>query len=193
MMHDVAPVLSPRVSPSLESLPRLLSRPEELARAFHRLLRSEFLDRLRVPPAHGEPYGRRVLHRDGVGEVVLASWSGKEACAPHDHGTSQGAVFVLDGSFRETVYRMHGGMLEPERRREVQRADMLMIPRDEIHGMDPLAPALTLHVYAPPISCMRVFDRDQREALTVADECGAWIPRDVRLVTARTCFAALAR
>jgi cysteine dioxygenase len=171
----------------------LLGNPHELARAFRKLARTDLLERLSVPAAPGEPYGRRVLHRDGIGEVVLARWSGKEACAPHDHGTSQGAVFVLEGRFRETVYRMQGGMLEARERREVQRTDVLSVLRDEIHGMEPLEPSVTLHVYAPPISCMRVFDRDRREALTVRDECGAWIPRDVRLVTARTCFSALAR
>ena len=193
MMHDVVPSVPPSIPPTFESLPRLLGRPDMLARAFHRLAHGDLLRRLKVAAAEGEPYGRRVLYRDGVGEVVLASWSGNEACAPHDHGTSLGAVFVVQGHFRETVYRMQSGLLEAVSRRDFARGDLLPVEREEIHGMEPLEPGVTLHVYAPPISCMRVFDRDRREALTVADECGAWIPRDVRLVTARTCFAALAR
>jgi cysteine dioxygenase len=178
---------------AFENLPRLLGQPEKLGRALAQLASGDLLRALRAPAQNGEPYGRRVLHRSAEGEVMLASWTGREACAPHDHGSSRGAVFVVEGAFLETWYRVERGLFRGFARREYGPGALMGVDRELIHAMEPVGPGLTLHVYAPPISCMRVFDRGRGEALTVADDCGAWIPSDVRLVTARSCFGALSR
>jgi hypothetical protein len=187
MMHDLVE-RAPSLSPALASLPGLLARPEKLARALGQLAQGELARSFRTAGP-----GRSVLHRDGFGEVVLARWSGHEAGAPHDHGVSQGAVYLLEGRMRETLYRMTSGVFETLAQREHARAELLSLSRDAIHALEPVGPALTLHVYAPPMSCMRVFDRDPAEPLVAPHGARAWIPRDVRLVTARTCFGALAR
>jgi cysteine dioxygenase len=124
---------------------------------------------------------------------MLASWRGDEACAPHDHGASRGLVCVLEGSFRETLYRMQSGVFTTLSQRDHATHALINVERDVIHAMEPRGPGVTLHVYAPAISCMRVFDCERHEALTVSDDCGAWIPRDVRMVNARSCMSALAR
>jgi cysteine dioxygenase len=191
MIEDVA--LRPQASLGFENLPRLLGQPERLARAVLQLATSDVLRALRSPAQNGEPYGRRVLHRSAEGEVMLASWTGREACAPHDHGSSRGSVFVVEGAFLETWYRVERGLFRSFARREYGPGALIAIDRELIHAMEPVGPGLTLHVYAPPISCMRVFDPGHNEALTVADDCGAWIPSDVRLVTARSCLGALTR
>jgi cysteine dioxygenase len=194
MMHDVVPSASfSAPTLPLETLPRLLARPDSLARALSKVAHSDLVARSKAPTGDGEPYGRRVLHRDGGGEVVLTMWSGRERCAPHDHGTSQGALFVVEGEFRETVYRMQSGLLEAVTQRVLTPGAVLTMRREEIHGLEPLGPGITLHVYAPPVSCMRVFERDPRDGASPTGTCGAWMPRDVRLTTAGTCASALAR
>ena len=70
-------------------------------------LRVELLA-LRAGPAPGEPYGRRALHRDEAGEVMLAGWGAGAACAPHDHAGGVGVVHVLDGAFTETDWMWRG-------------------------------------------------------------------------------------
>ncbi len=37
---------------------------------------------------------------------------------------------------------------------------------------------LTLHLYAPPISGMKVYDLEKCAACVVSDDCGAWWPED---------------
>src|SRR5688500_6686312 len=115
---EYARVLEAPPAPSVDLLPNWLDRPHKLREALIALARSFRLARHGVVPRAGEPYARTVLHRDARGEVMLATWSEGQACAPHDHGASSGAVLVLEGTFVETSYRMDQGQLEATWQRE---------------------------------------------------------------------------
>lgn len=39
---------------------------------------------------------------------------------------------------------------------------------------------ITLHLYAPPITGMKVYDLEKCAACVVSDDCGAWWPDDLR-------------
>jgi hypothetical protein len=183
MLQVVQPV-EPAL-PALQSLPHLLGTPEGLAGALSALTRA---GQLGLRSSASQP-GRTVLHRDGQGEVVLAMWTGQESCAPHDHGRSQGAVWVLEGSVRECWVRAERGLYRTFAQHVHGPCSLLPLARGVIHTLEPLGPAVTLHVYAPQVSCMRVFERDPADAL--APEERGWIPRDVRLVNGRACCTAL--
>lgn len=140
----------------------------------------------RQEPAAGEPYGRRSLHRDDVGEVMLADWRDGAECAPHDHAGGEGLVLVLAGAFSETGWSWRDGLLERGPVRRWSRGDQIPVTGDGIHSMVAHEAGTTLHLYRPAISGMRVFDPARRETLAVRDDCGAWIPGDDALVISRS-------
>lgn len=147
-------------------------------------LRAELLA-LRAPPEAGEPYGRRALHRDGTGEVMLAGWGTDAACAPHDHAGGEGLVHVLDGAFTETDWVWRDGSLAPGASRRWCAGESMPVMPGGIHSMVAHGAGTTLHLYCPAVSGMRVFDLVRRQTLTVGEDCGAWVPRDEALVLAR--------
>ena len=141
-------------------------------------------------PGPGEPYGRRVLVRAERVEVLLMGWRRGGRAAPHDHGEASGHVLVLDGSVIETSWGWREGDLVPGDERRGAPGDALGIGAGAIHDLRAPRGAVTLHLYTPVIHGMRVFDRDGRETLRVADSCGAWIPRRPGLVVDRQRWAA---
>ena len=140
---------------------------------------------LRAGPAPGEPYGRRALHRDQAGEVMLAGWGEGAACAPHDHASGEGVVHVLDGAFTETDWIWRDGVLARGASRRWAAGQAIPVIAGGIHSMVAEGAGTTLHLYCPAISGMRVFDPERRQTLSVRDDCGAWVPRDERLILAR--------
>ena len=38
----------------------------------------------------------------------------------------------------------------------------------------------TIHIYAPPITDMQVFDKEKKQLITVDEECGAWLSEPER-------------
>ena len=147
-------------------------------------LRAELLA-LRAGPEPGEPYGRRALHRDEAGEVMLAGWGTDEECAPHDHAGGVGVVRVLDGAFTETDWVWRDGILARGASRLWRAGEAIPVVAGGIHSMVAHGAGTTLHLYRPAISGMRVFDPARRQTLSVRDDCGAWVPRDEALVLAR--------
>jgi hypothetical protein len=147
-------------------------------------LRAELLA-LRPAPQSGEPYGRRALHRDAIGEVMLAGWGTDAGCAPHDHGGGVGVVHVLEGAFTETDWLWGDGILSRGESRRWSAGESIPIAAGGIHSMVAHGAGTTLHLYCPAVSAMRVFDRARRQTLTVRDDCGAWVPRDEALILAR--------
>lgn len=127
-------------------------------------------------PDPDAPYGRRPLYRDADGEVLLVAWSEAVECAPHDHGSSAGRVLLLRGTFIEK----HWGW----RRRELQPLTMhqwgagAVLNVTGIHSMQAVGCGVSLHLYTPAITMMRVYDPQSRRTFVVSDDCGAWIPRD---------------
>jgi hypothetical protein len=147
--------------------------------------RGEELTALRPPPVATAPYARRVLHASDSGEVMLASWLSGRSSAPHDHGRSRGAVLVLEGCFRERIYRLSGMKLTRVKRRDCARGDLIEVAEATIHDLVARADGLTLHLYTPGIDAMCVYDARSRATLRVAASCGAWVPADGNLILER--------
>lgn len=133
-----------------------------------------------------EPYARRVLFRGAESEVMLARWRAGRACAPHDHGGATGRVVILAGRFEEQTFCERAGMLEVTRRRVLGPGQVAHVDSSLIHAMRALNGGLTLHFYWPAIGSMRVFDLAKRETLRVSAECGAWVPRNLAQILAKT-------
>jgi hypothetical protein len=126
-------------------------------------------------PREGEPYSRTLLARTAHGEVMLAAWREGARCAPHDHGGASGFVLVLAGSFRETRFEFDGEELRKRSERCVRAWEYSQAPEAAIHDLCAERGGITLHVYAPCIERMRVFDVEQRATLLVPGDRGAWV------------------
>jgi hypothetical protein len=146
-----------------------------------RLKRNWLHTRAPQAPVH-EPYGRVLLHRDQRGEVMLAGWQAGRRCAPHDHDDARGIVVVASGAFTETRYRHRAGSLTAVGTSTASVGDVLAVTSGLIHDLHCNAAGATLHVYVPAIERMRVYDVVTRTTLIVAEDCGAWLPRDAKHV-----------
>ncbi|MCW2948862.1 MAG: cysteine dioxygenase type [Actinoallomurus sp.] len=122
----------------------------------------EWIHRVRLS-ADGRWYER--LHRDGDHEVWLISWLPGQATGFHDHGESSGAFAVALGSLEEH---------QVGQARTMQTGESWAFDRDYVHDVrnSSAAPAVSVHVYSPPLSTMNRYrlSGDGLVVLTVEQE-----------------------
>lgn len=109
-------------------------------------------------------------------------WRAGASSAAHDHGEARGRVFVVAGTVEEEVVTVCAQGLASSGRRRASAPAILEVERGVVHVMHALDEAITVHVYEPPVSGMRVWDEDNRQVLVVDDEHGAWLPAPDRVI-----------
>ncbi|MBX7149705.1 cysteine dioxygenase family protein [bacterium] len=139
-------------------------------------------------PQNCEPYGRFPLARNKNGEVILIHWRPHVFCAPHDHGLSHGYVLLIRGRFIERYWKKTSNGIEHVHTRIHQAPAVVKVNKRTIHDMKCFEDGVGIHFYLPGIHAMQVYDVKKRETLVVADNCGAWIPRNERLILRRTAW-----
>ncbi|MBO2450878.1 cysteine dioxygenase family protein [Actinomadura barringtoniae] len=125
----------------------------------------EWVARVRLSP-EGRWYER--LHRDEDHEIWLISWLPGQATGLHDHGGSRGAFAVALGDLEErdlaSTRRLTTGQTRsfgPEYVHEVRNVSN--------------APAVSVHVYSPPLSVMNRYDLNESGLVRLAvEEAGQW-------------------
>lgn len=130
----------------------------------------------------GKPYYRKLIYHNEHVELLVMNWSELE-CAPHDHGHSFGWIQVLDGTAKNTVYEINGDTLPEELFTEFQqRGKVFFAPKKGVHKMSVTnsGKLVTLHIYSPPITGMKIYDLTKCAACIVSDDCGAWWPEETR-------------
>ncbi len=130
----------------------------------------------------GKPYYRKLLYKSEDVELLVMNWSDLE-CAPHDHGNSHGWIHVLRGTSVNYVYEVTNSKLPKEIFKEYHHQGQLFFaPKKGVHKMqgDGTDGLVTLHLYSPPISGMKVYDLEKCAACVVSDDCGAWWPDEQR-------------
>ena len=130
-----------------------------------------------------EPYGRNIVFKNDKIEVMLASWAAKAISSPHNHGSSCGLIWFVEGDFTEQHYSFNGRDLV--KHGEVQKYfenSVVQVQQSDIHSCGPSTVGVSLHIYSPPIHGMKIWDTLGKRTLTVADECGAWIPKEEKLI-----------
>ena len=136
------------------------------------------LQALSLAPARHEPYGSRVLFCSDDYEVKLLSWAVGATCAPHDHGLSDGIIWLAQGRFLETHYIFNGTLELSGSTVHNETNTVLSIDHNDIHSLLAADGGTSLHIHFPPVHDMQVYDYKNRRTVTVRDECGAWIPCD---------------
>jgi cysteine dioxygenase len=139
------------------------------------------LEKMKPLPQSDFPYSRKMLHNDGHIEIMLANWTPKKTCSPHDHGASQGWVFYLKGNFREQKYVWSDGILSLDETQDHLEGSHIHVNNDGIHSCMSYTEGLSLHIYFPRIESMRVYDLKNQRTLLVNDDCGAWIPSPMEI------------
>jgi cysteine dioxygenase len=104
-------------------------------------------------------YVRRVLYRALAFELVLACWLPGQASPIHDHGGSEGAMRIVAGQLHERRYRRSGKELIVTSERRVATGTLLLETANTIHQVEnaTMGPALSLHLYAPPLLSMNAY------------------------------------
>lgn len=120
----------------------------------------EWLHRVRLS-ADGRWYER--LHQDEDHEVWLISWLPGQATGFHDHGESEGAFTVVLGSLEERA---------PGTGRTVTAGESWAFGRDYVHDVRnaSTAPAVSVHVYSPPLATMTRYEETENGLVAVALE-----------------------
>ncbi|GEM_PF-2792396 len=125
-----------------------------------------------------KPYGRNKIFNNGKIEIVFLTWGPDQVCDVHDHGESCGIVKVVKGNISNIIYSPDKKTGEPKHQQEEYVVDdvFIEVPKDCWHQMKNNLEeyTYTLHVYAPPVEDMQVFDQDKKQLITVDEECGAW-------------------
>jgi len=134
-------------------------------------------------PNLSEAYGRKVIFKNDDVEVMIAKWSYKAMAAPHNHGSSKGLIWFAQGNFLEQHYRfLNQNLVQHEAAQFFKENQVVTVDAKDIHSCCPETIGMSLHIYSPPIHDMKVWDQDQKRTLTVADECGAWVPQNKNLI-----------
>ena len=99
------------------------------------------------------------LYRDDVVDLWLLTWQQDNSTDLHDHGGSRGAFRVLEGSLAEDRPRGLSGEQYLHRTRRTAGSTVAFGPGlvHDVHNVD-AAPAVSLHVYSPPLTAMTYYD-----------------------------------
>ena len=122
---------------------------------------ADWLHRVRLDP-QGRWYER--LHADADHEVWIISWLPGQSTGFHDHGGSAGAFAVVLGELEEATL---GGS------RTLEGGEVRGFGERHVHDVrnTSSAPAVSVHVYSPPLSRMNRYDLDDDgELVTLRSE-----------------------
>ena len=124
-----------------------------------------------------KPYGRCVLLETDHVEAMMATWTARTWCAPHDHGGSIGGVRILRGKALHRIFKVTDQGLRQVKEETLEAGEILRCGSSLVHQMRALEDTLvTLHLYAGPIPFMNVYEDGTR--YVVDGGCGAWVPHD---------------
>jgi predicted metal-dependent enzyme (double-stranded beta helix superfamily) len=150
-MTIVTSVGRPAVAELTDRARALAARPEE------------WVSRVRLS-AEGRWYER--IHRDDSHEIWLISWLPGQATGFHDHGGSAGAFAVALGSLEE--HDIAGD-------RTVVTGQVRGFGPGYVHDVRNVAsaPAVSVHVYSPPLAVMNRYERTGTGFVRLAGEDAA--------------------
>lgn len=142
-------------TPSRTSLAALAALGEELAC-------DEGRWRSLVPSALVERVAVRLLDTEAH-DAWLLGWPSGSSVSPHDHGDAHGVLRVIEGELVDL--RWSAGARS---RRRLRAGDGARLPVGLVHDvLAPAGPALSVHLYSPPLREMGFYDGDGMERLRV--------------------------
>lgn len=110
------------------------------------------------------------IYRDGRVDVWLISWLPAQGTQLHDHGGSSGSFTVISGELTEAVYVQSGPAAGSLRERVHQAGRSVGFHGRYVHDVRNMsdAPAISVHAYSRPLSCMNYWDLEDGELVKLA-------------------------
>lgn len=112
-------------------------------------------------------YTRNCIFENENFELILLCWEPGQKTAIHDHGGEECWVRVIDGTFKETVYKTSKtGTLDVVKSVISKANDITyMIDFMGFHSLENMSKkrSLSLHLYAKPIRNCNVFDEKEKQ------------------------------
>lgn len=119
-----------------------------------------------------DDYARNILTLEPL-EAVLIHWPPGVRSAVHHHEGFYGYVVVLEGMLQDRTFTYRDKVLKEDRVLQAFAGGIIDEPDGVIHelgNIDPDQPAVTLHLYYPPLETLeglRIFDLDKRRIGTL--------------------------
>jgi hypothetical protein len=112
-----------------------------------------------------DPHRRwaRTIRSDDHVDVWLITWATEQRAELHDHAGSLGALAVVTGELTEWGWAKDGALHV----RELPAGTAAGFPLGHVHDVANVAagPAVSVHVYSPPLTAMSYYDIDGNGAL----------------------------
>lgn len=130
---------------------------------------------VKIPVSHfdnhcswsSESYTRNCILETEKFELILICWEGGQITPIHDHGDEECWVKIIEGEFRETIYKKNDvGDLNSIKSAILKPSDIsYMIDFMGFHSLENLSKkrSMSLHLYAKPIRNCRIFDTNLGE------------------------------
>lgn len=113
-----------------------------------------------------ECYTRNCIVDTEKFELILICWCEGHRTAIHDHGGEECWVKVIEGEFKETIYKQDKNGDLNLVKTAVSRANEITYMKDFMgfHRLENIAPkrSMSLHLYAKPIRTCNMFDEKSK-------------------------------
>lgn len=114
-----------------------------------------------------ESYTRNCIINNEKFELILLCWKEGQKTPIHDHGGEECWVKVIQGEFRETIYKMdEAGELKMVKSSISKTGDIsYMVDFMGCHSLENLSNtrSISLHLYAKPIRNCKIFEENTRK------------------------------
>lgn len=116
-----------------------------------------------------ESYTRNCIVDSESFELILLCWEKGQITPIHDHGGEECWVRIIEGEFKETIYKAEAGVLNIVKSSISKTNDITyMIDFMGFHRLENLSNkrSMSLHLYAKPIRNCNLFDENLSEFVT---------------------------
>ncbi|MFK8039452.1 MAG: cysteine dioxygenase family protein [Crocinitomicaceae bacterium] len=112
-------------------------------------------------------YTRNCIVNNKDFELILLCWNKGQSTPIHDHGGEECWVKVIEGEFREIIYKKEKGSALRETSSTTSKVNDITYMKDFMgfHSLENLSDkkSMSLHLYAKPIRNCNVFDEASKE------------------------------
>ena len=112
-----------------------------------------------------ESYTRNCIVENERFELILLCWEQGQMTPIHDHGGEECWVRIIEGEFKETIYKEEAGALNVVKSSISKTNEITyMIDFMGFHSLENISnkKSMSLHLYAKPIRKCTVFDEDSK-------------------------------
>lgn len=105
-------------------------------------------------------YGRNIIYHTKNLEVMVLYFPSLAKTPIHNHGTSTGCIYIVQGSLQNILYTLESSETTPTNHQTQQftQGNLFTVNNTTIHMMQNSSnlPAITFHVYSPPLKNVKI-------------------------------------